>query len=490
VIARGRFAHGRFIAATAGARELALRSAADQDDVIGVFRCGVDDADDAVASAAAALAGWAGLAVDARIAALARIEPPLRQRLDELSATMQRELGRPAWECQRELDGLAPRIADLCALARSHLGEPERAGAARMHHRPHGVVAVLGPAMFPIATSHHHILAALVAGNTVVWKPSPLVAASAQIYVEVLHAAGLPPGAINLVQGDAAAGQQLIAHPGVDAAVFAGSRDSAREIRRATCDRLDLTVMLHVGGKNPAIVLDGADLDRAAGELALAAFLTAGQRCTATSRVLVQAALLDPLLEALVTRARALASHLPGIVGPMFSRERYEQFLGRLAAAQAGGASPVLRPETRLDSLRVGPSIHLVTERDGAADYLSGELFGPDLAVEPVADLAAATARLRGQGTLFASLFSSEPDSWQQFQREVRAGALLWNPAPVAVSGRLAFAAPGAAERGARAVLAMTRRTAHCDAPTGAGLPFDVARPAAPALARAQGGRS
>lgn len=491
IVARGRFTHGRFILPSNIDSEITERSAADHDDVIAVFPCGVDDVDDGVVSAAGALAHWSSLTVDMRIDVLARIEQPLRRRFSELAALMHRELGRPGWECQRELDGLLPRMADLFAFARKDLGQVEQHRAARTHHRPLGVVAILAPVMLPLATSHSHILAALIAGNTVVWKPSPLVAASAQLYIEILQAAGLPPGVINLVHGNAAVGQRLLAHPRVDAAVFIGNREHAREIRRASCERLEMTLLLHVGSKNPAVVMDDADLDHAASEIVQGAFFTAGQRCTAVSRVLVYAKLLDPFLDALVKKARQLSTHIPTFMGPMFSRDRYERFFAQLADVESRGASVILRPETRLDSLHVGPSIHLVTEHERAADYLGRELFGPDLAVEPVADLTDAMARLGNPGTLFASLFGKDTDSRRRFERGVQAGASLWNHTPIAVSGRLSFAAKGTAERGTQAIQSMTHRTVHCEASTCAGLSFDLTCEVHESvLARVRGGRS
>src|ERR1044071_3852319 len=123
----------------------------------------------------------------------------------------------------------------------------------RVQRRAHGVVGVVSPVMLPLATAHGHLIAALIAGNTVVWKPSSLTAGSAQLYIEVLSAAGLPMGVVNLVQGRAAAGRQLLAHAAIDAAIFVGSRTHACDVRRALCDRLEVAALVHAGAKNPAL---------------------------------------------------------------------------------------------------------------------------------------------------------------------------------------------------------------------------------------------
>jgi succinylglutamic semialdehyde dehydrogenase len=499
IAARGRFAHGRFELPATPVEQLEVRSASNQSDVVGVFPCGAEDCDEVLDSAREALALWRGLTLEARLEVVARIERPLQQRLPELAVRMQRELGRPPWEIQRELGGLVPRLHELRELGRDQLADTNHAHA-RVRRRPHGVVAILGPVMLPLASSHTHVVAALIAGNTVVWKPSPLAAASAQLYVEALLAAGLPAGVFNLVQGGAAVGRRLLADPRVDAAVFTGTAAHARELRGALVDRLDLTMMFHTGAKNPAVVLDDADLDAAASEIVQGAFFTAGQRCTAISRVLVARARLEPLLDRLAAaceRLRPRPAQRPTVMGPMFSRERRDAFVAALAAAQADGASVVVPTENDPESLYVAPSIHLVDEPTRAARYRDTELFGPDLLVEPVDDLADALGRLRGRGGLYASLFSADSQSWLHFTRVVESGALLRNHAPISVSGRLSFMARGreAGARGPHALYAMARETAICHEATGAALPFadELVEPApvdAPSARASGGGRS
>jgi aldehyde dehydrogenase (NAD+) len=364
-------------------------------------------------------------------------------------------------------------------------------GASYVRPRALGVLALITPVMLPIATAHAQLIAAIVAGNTVVWKPSSLVAASAQIYIEALHAAGVPAGVVNLVHGTARVGRRLIAHAGVDGVVFAGARDHAREVRRATCDRIDLPVLLHAGAKNIAIVLEGADLAHAASQIATCAMLSSGQRATAIGRVVVAAPLIEPLGEALAREMKRLAT-TPGFAGPIVSSERFDRYFARIRAAAADGARVVLRPESRPDSLVAGPSIHAAEGADRAAlaGYLSDELFGPDLALEPVADLEEALARLRGHPANVAAVFSASDDELARAGRALDAGAVLANHAPIAMSGRLSFAARGMANRGALAVLALTRRAAWVSAgPADVGLPgwatSDDTRAADPPVAAA-----
>ena len=476
---RGRFARGRFSVPAVMVEQLELRSPANPSDVIAVFGCGEDDVPETVASAVDAQAAWQRLGADARGDVLLRIELSLRPQLAELAIRMQRELGRPAWECERELGGLVPRLRDVVELARCELDDRKLHAGTRLQRRPLGVVAVLGPVMFPLATSHAAIVAALMAGNTVVWKPSPLVAASAQLYAEALSAAGLPAGVFNLVQGGAQVGERLVLHPQVNGVVFAGSADNARALRRLSADRLELKTILHSGAKNSALVLDDADVDPTVSELVHGAFATAGQRPSAIGRVLVQANVLEPFLELLVHACRRLVVDGGGTTrkasfGPMFSKERVDRFQARLAAAEADGARVVLRSEAR--GCLVRPSIHVVEDPRHAVAYRTEELFGPDLVVEPVTDVAEALERLRGHGGLYASCFTQSHKSWRAFSAGVQSGALLWNHSPMSVSARIPLAAAGReSARGLQALLALTREAAVCDASTAPALPFVVA---------------
>jgi acyl-CoA reductase-like NAD-dependent aldehyde dehydrogenase len=467
---RGRFVGGRFSLPSASAAQLEVRSPINPADVLAVFPCGADDADEAVAAAAAALPAWRARSVEARAEVLARIADALAPLSMELLVRMQRELGRPGWECQRELDGLVPRVRDVLDMARAELAERRDRASVRVAPRPLGVTAILGPVMFPLATSHGLIVAALAAGNTVVYKPSPLAATTAQLYAEALAAAGLPPGVFNLVHGDDAVGQRLVAQPRVDAVVFAGSADNARAIRRATADRLNLRTILHPGTRNSALVLDDAEVATTVRELLQGAFATAGQRAGAISRVLVAAPVIEPFLDELAAAARRLVVATPGPrshLGPMFSRARAEQFLARLTAAEAEGARPVLAPSAR--GALVTPSIHFA-EAGAAKRFRAEEPFGPSLLVEPIADLDDGIARLAP--ALYATLFSASRRAWQKFSA-VEAGALLWNHAPASLSARVPFAAPGCApSRGAAALRALTRDAAVCDAATGPSLAF------------------
>lgn len=472
VAGRGRLSGERFYLPSQRRGELVSRSPVDPTEVIGSFPFGVEDVTEAVVAAARVARPWGQEELSTRLRTMASLRTELVRASAELAATVSRETGRPAWECQREAQGLVARLDQMQADAPAVLGDRTfDALPARVRSLPLGVVAVIGPAMLPLATSHTHIVAALLAGNSVVWKPSPLAAAAAQRYAEAVQRAGLPPGIFNMIQGDDAVGQELALHPQVDAVVFTGSAGHGHTLRRALVDRYDTRLILHLGGKNAAVVLEDADLGVAAYEILTSAMLSSGQRCTATSRVLVHTAVLDEFIGRILELCAALRVGPPNkdvFMGPLLSAERLDRFVELCASAPREGAEP-LRTGGRLDlpGLRghfAAPSIHLVPEsqRRPESPYQREELFGPDLAIYPVADFDDAI-QLADSGPygLCAALFTASPLRWKRFAEEVRAGSLFWNRGTSAPSGRMPFGGvkqSGSGGRGgADAMLALRR---------------------------------
>ncbi len=483
IAGRGRLSGERFFAPATLRGELLSRSPADPDDVLGSFPYGVEDVSEAVVIAARAARPWGQDSVAARIRALSALRVELVRSANELALCLIRETGRPAWECQREVQGLIGRLDQLSASAEAVLADrcPEDL-PGRVRSLPLGVVAVISPAMLPLATGHTHIIAALLAGNSVVWKPSPLCPAAAQRYAEIVWRAGLPAGVFNMVQGDDSVGYELATHPQVDGVVFTGRTATGHRLRQTLADRDDLTLVLHLSGKNAAIVMEDADLEAAAYEVVISAMLSTGQRCTATSRVLVHEAVLPEFVDLVQQQLEALrigppihvatspASPVGGsdepFMGPMLSAARLEKFLADCASAPSSGAE-ALRPTQRLGGGLarghfISPSLHLIRQRQPTAAYQRHELLGPDLAIYPVVDIDDALQLCdSGPYGLCAAMFTASPLRWKRFSEEVRAGSLFWNRGTAAPSGRLPFGGIKSSGYGGRggadAVLALRR---------------------------------
>ncbi|MBM4290724.1 MAG: aldehyde dehydrogenase family protein [Deltaproteobacteria bacterium] len=394
----------------------------------------------AVAAARAALPGWRRAGLEARAEALRAVAARVGAHQARIAEAITAEMGKPASEALGEAASVKSKIEGTIAQLAHTLppAPPGAPGEQRFH--PLGVVAIIGPFNFPVHLLNTHVIPALLTGNTVVLKPSEVTPLAAQRYVELFHDAGLPPGVLNLVQGGGAEGGALAAHPGVQGVIFTGSYETGRRIREVTFDQPAKKVCLELGGKNPALVLDDAHIEQAAREVMLGALLTTGQRCTATSRVLVTRAAAEPLRRALVEGFKRALPSDPArpdcLMGPLATLASKERFMRLLAQGRAEGAR-VLVESVSLGGAFVTPSLYEVT---GEEPYLREELFGPHVALQVVADEDAAFEwAARSEYGLSASVFSARPEALEALYDRVPAGVLNWNRSTNGASGLLPF---------------------------------------------------
>jgi succinylglutamic semialdehyde dehydrogenase len=334
------------------------------------------------------------------------------------------------------------------------------------------VLAVLGPFNFPGHLVNGHVIPALASGNTCVIKPSEYAPAVGQLYADLCHRAGLPAGVVNLIQGGGAAGAALAEHPGVDGVLFTGSWRVGRAILEATLDQPQKIVALEMGGNNAALVCDDADIAAAARAIAFAACVTAGQRCTATRRVLVTPGVSRALTDALVRLFREVRIGGPFaedvFSGPVISaaaRERHAQLL-RWAADD--GAERLVDGGPCEGPARghwVRPTLHRVTRRLGDSRYQREEHFVPDVWIHEVDSLEAGIAAIDDSDYgLVASVFSAERETYERVYRETRIGLLNWNLTTVGASSRLPF---GGTRRSGNDRPAGATSTLYCTYPVG-----------------------
>ncbi|EEH24027.1 succinylglutamate-semialdehyde dehydrogenase [Burkholderia pseudomallei Pakistan 9] len=225
-----------------------------------------DDVERAVASARRAFAAWSALDLDARCAIVKRFAALLVERKEALATMIGRETGKPLWEARTEVASMAAKVDVSIAAYHERTGErrsPTADGVAVLRHRPHGVVAVFGPYNFPGHLPNGHIVPALIAGNTVVFKPSELAPGVARATVEIWREAGLPAGVLNLVQGEKDTGVALANHRQIDGLFFTGSSDTGTLLHRQFGGRPEIVLALEMGGNNPLVVADVEDIDAA-----------------------------------------------------------------------------------------------------------------------------------------------------------------------------------------------------------------------------------
>jgi betaine-aldehyde dehydrogenase len=307
-----------------------------------------NDVDDAVAAAARALRGWRSASVAQRGERLESIAQGIEAHARELVELQMRCNGKPRFEAELDVSDAAGTFryyAQLCreggVVERAPVALPDDAFEADVRHEAVGVCALIVPWNFPLVTAAWKLAPALAAGCTVVIKPSELTPLAERALVDIVTAAGVPEGVVNLVAGGREVGAQLAAHRGVAKVSFTGSTAAGQAVMRAAAARMQ-RVSLELGGKSALIVFDDADLDEAV-ELAFnGAFFNAGQMCSATSRVLVARALHDAFVEKLVALARSAvvgAPHAADVrVGPLISAAQRERVLGLLARGKQQGA--------------------------------------------------------------------------------------------------------------------------------------------------------
>jgi len=350
----------------------------------------VGDVDEAVGAARDALAGWAAMPIHQRGAVLAAAATVVEQRGAQWGLELTLEEGKTKAEGIAEVGRAAQILRYYAAEGDRQAGEifssPRAGEQILVTRKPIGVVAAITPFNFPIAIPAWKIAPALVYGNTVVWKPASAVPLLALRLAEALTAAGLPPGVLNLLIGNSAAGDALVNHADIDAITFTGSTGVGRRIAGAAAAR-GVPVQAEMGGKNAAVVLDDADFDLAIEQVMLGAFRSTGQKCTATSRLVLTAGIADRFLEALSAKADALVVGDPSVdatqMGPVVSRAAQTDIIGGINTARAQGASVLAGgggyddgPLT--DGHFVAPTI---VELTTPADIWTEELFGPVLAV-------------------------------------------------------------------------------------------------------------
>ena len=355
----------------------------------------VADVDDAIGAARCALSGWAAVPIHQRGAVLAAAAVIVERNADEWGLELTLEEGKTRAEGIAEVRRAAQILRYYAAEGDRQAGEifasPRVGEQILVTRKPIGVVAAITPFNFPIAIPAWKIAPALVYGNTVVWKPASSVPLLAVRLAEALSDAGLPPGVLNLMIGDSTAGDHLVNHAGVDAITFTGSTGIGRRIAAAAAAR-GVPVQAEMGGKNAAVVLDDADFDLALEQVMLGAFRSSGQKCTATSRLVLTEGIADDFLAALIARADSLAVGDPSIeatqMGPVISSSAQSSIIAGVDTAREQGATVLAGGGGYSDGgLALGHFVApTIVELTTTADIWTEELFGPVLAVRRAAD--------------------------------------------------------------------------------------------------------
>ncbi|WP_426445019.1 succinylglutamate-semialdehyde dehydrogenase [Siccibacter colletis] len=406
----------------------------------------------AVRAARLAFPGWAKTPFAEREQAVTRFAALLEANKTSLTETIARETGKPRWEAVTEVTAMINKMGISVKAYHTRTGEqhsPLPDGAATLRHRPHGVLAVFGPYNFPGHLPNGHIVPALLAGNTVVFKPSELTPLTGEAVMKLWAQAGLPPGVINLVQGARDTGQALAAAPDIDGLLFTGSASTGYQLHRQLAGQPEKILALEMGGNNPLIVDDPADPDGAVHLAIQSAFISAGQRCTCARRLLVKrGAQGDAFLARLVEVTARLTPgawdaepqpFLGGLISPQAAERVLEAWHGHLQRGGRALLTPVL---VAPGSALLSPGI---IELTGVDDVPDEEVFGPLLCVwrYDSFDDAIAMANRTRYG-LACGLISPDRARFDQLLLEARAGIVNWNKPLTGAASTAPFGGIGA----------------------------------------------
>ena len=405
--------------------------------------------DSAIESARSAFPCWAEKSLEQRLTIIKKYQSVLKQHAETLATCISDETGKALWESKTEVATMIGKVdLSINAYTARTPTEAQEMGAGQrlLTHRPHGVVAVFGPYNFPGHLPNGHIVPALIAGNTVVYKPSELTPAVAEMMTRCWHEAGLPAGVLNLVTGEKDTGIALAGHQGIDGLFFTGSSNTGNILSRQFAETPGKILALEMGGNNPLVVSTVSDLDAAVYTIIQSAFISAGQRCTCARRlIIVKDTNTEALLERLINVTNQIVVGDPKddvFFGPLINNTAADQLLQAQDQLLAQGGQSLLamtRPKPELPYLT--PGIIDMTKSKEANDE---EFFGPLLQVKVVEDFEAAISEANNTSYgLAAGLLSDAETDWQQFYRHSRAGIVNWNKPTTGASGAAPFGGSG-----------------------------------------------
>lgn len=408
--------------------------------------------DSAISAARNAFTQWGSLTVTERLVFIQAYEQQLKDHQNELALAIAQETGKPIWESKTEAAAMVGKIALSIKSYQTRTGvteNPMPLGKAFIRHKPHGVVAVFGPYNFPGHLPNGHIVPALIAGNTIIFKPSDLTPLVAQTMMQLWDAAGLPKGVLNLLQGDISTGKALAAHDHIDGLFFTGSSNTGKLLHEQFAGHPGKILALEMGGNNPLIVAQVEDIDAAVHDIVQSAFITSGQRCTCARRLFIPN---TDQGDAILARLIAVTKRIE--VGHYDAPE--QPFMGAMISAKA--AAMMAQAQDALITLGAKPLLQLthldtdtgfvtpgIIDVSNILDVLPDEEhFGPLLKVIRYDTFMDAIGEANNtKFGLSAGLIADDADLYEQFFQHIRAGIVNWNRPITGASGAAPFGGIG-----------------------------------------------
>lgn len=394
---------------------------------------GSEEIDKAVTSSREAFALWSNLTFEERVSHLENFQIALKDDQVSLAVAISEETGKPLWDSKLEVAAMINKVnisitayQDRCKELTIELPN----ALSKTRHKPHGVVAVFGPYNFPCHLPNGHIVPALLAGNTCLFKPSELTPYTAEVTMKIWETAGLPKNVIQLVLGGKETGKILSHHRGINGLFFTGSFNTGSILAKQFSAHPEKILALEMGGNNPLIVYQASDLKTASYLTIQSAFLTSGQRCTCARRLIIDKGRQgDDFLEELITwigkiKIGSFTDIPEPFMGPVISSEAAKNLLQIQEDLKLKGGKSLVEMKS-LGSAFLTPGLMDVTEVTNRDDT---EIFGPFLQVIRVNNFESAIkeANQTAYG-LSAGLISDNKKLYEQFYQEIKAGVVNWN---------------------------------------------------------------
>lgn len=402
----------------------------------------------AYAAAAYSLDHWSAQSFEARVDLVKQFIAQIEQHRDELAKLISLETGKPFWESQMEVSSVLAKLPlSIQSYQERSWPRKDKDNNTAIRYKPQGVVVVLGSFNFPAHISHGHIIPALLAGNTVLYKPSEYVPAVAEYMMQCWHEAGISPGVIQCLQGDARTGSQLL-DLDIQGVYFTGSYPTGLLIHKQLSQRPEVLVALEMGGNNPLVLDEVDDLNAAVYASLLSTLLSTGQRCTCARRLIIPnshqgEAFLNRLLQAVQALPIGCFDEQPQpFMGPVISHSQAQKHLqAQNKLIEQGGKPRLLMKPLQEGTGFLSPGLIDMTEVKNPPDI---EIFAPLIQIYRynLFEEAITLANQTRYG-LVAALFSRHEAHYRQFYRQVRAGLISWNHPTTGALSQLPFGGVG-----------------------------------------------
>lgn len=412
------------------------------------------DVDRVVESAVAGFKTWRKLSQEERNNYLKAYQAEVKKRQEEIAVAIALETGKPLWDSRTEAASVVSKVNVTIEDSLPRISNKQIDGIlpktnGHIIYKPLGPSLIIGPFNFPCHLANGQILSSLIAGNSIIFKPSEKTCYSAQLLIECFHAAGFPTGVVNLIQGDGEVARRLLKEKAIKGVFFTGSKEVGKKILEVTHHDLSKQVSLELGGKNTTILHSDANQDHAIQELLKACFLSSGQRCTSTSIVAIHRSIQVSFMERFHDMAKKIIIDHPTeytrepFMGPLIDQSAVDTYLLFMGMAKREGIQEVMRGK-QLDRPKKGhyvsPSIHFAERWNNDSMFLHSEIFGPNVTFIPYDTIeeAIAIANATEYG-LAAAVFTKDQNIFKQCVEDIDSGLVNFNRSTVGASAKLPF---------------------------------------------------